>query len=361
MLIIAPSDIREEIAAEFTSAGVSFTALVLGKHGSGADGLLTLKIEIGKPTAHAAITMAAWLARNKSKRAAGYVLNDGKGKLIQSEIADLASPEVGLLLAQAHEILISKKKRSPSARRVNPSARLRTKLIDEARSTCPNPDCGKDGIGHLDAHHIDGNRNNTVEGNLIMLCKTCHGDADRQLISRDMVEFWKRLLVQGLHPHLDNPKRKKAQREAPIVDGVNNGHAAKNMSVHYHGVKPPAEKPGIGTIGASPPHRSYVRYLVKKYTDWRLKGITEMGDDRPFNPKAVWSVIENTLKFAPYKAGLESFETIVETLTDMIDRTPFGSLNRSKNKRNYHTFAEHKIIMTRRKNKNPPSEGNLDE
>ncbi|TSJ76762.1 HNH endonuclease signature motif containing protein [Rariglobus hedericola] len=361
MLIIAPLDLREEIAADFTLAGTQFTSVVLGKQGKEMDGMLTLRVEPGQSTARAAGILSSWLARNKSKRVATYTLINGMGQRTELEIADLAASDVGLLLAQAQEITISKKKRSPSARRVNPSARLRTKLIDEARSTCPNPDCGKDGIGHLDAHHIDGNRNNTVEGNLIMLCKTCHGDADRQLISRDMVEFWKRLLVQGLHPHLDNPKRKKAQREAPIVDGVNNGHAAKNMNVHYHGVKPPAEKPGIGTIGASPPHRSYVRYLVKKYTDWRLKGLTEMGDDRPFNPKAVWSVIENTLKFAPYKAGLESFETIVETLTDMIDRTPFGSLNQSKNKRNYHTFAEHKIIMTRRKNKNPPSEGNLDE
>jgi len=40
----------------------------------------------------------------------------------------------------------------------------------------PYPECGKEGVSRLDAHHIDGNRNNTVESNLIMLCKTCHDE-----------------------------------------------------------------------------------------------------------------------------------------------------------------------------------------
>jgi hypothetical protein len=128
------------------------------------------------------------------------------------------------------------------------------------------------------------------------------------------------------------------------------------MNLHYHGIKPPAEKPGDGTIGASPTHRAYVHYLGKRYVDWRVKGIAEMGDDRPFDPKAGWSVIQNTLKFAPYKAGVESFPTVVEVLSEMIDRTMFGSLNLSKHKRNYHDFEEHKQIMTRRKTKGSPTE-----
>jgi hypothetical protein len=349
MLIVAPAAIHEEIATHLEAARVQFTALILGKQGAGTDGVLSLKIDQGKPTAQAIGVLAGWLGKNRSKVTVTCAFTDGLGKRTDDEITDLAAGDVGLHLAQAQEIIIAKKRRTQAVRRVNPSTRLRTKLIDEARSTCPNPDCGKEGVGHLDAHHIDGNRANTVEGNLIMLCKTCHGDADRQLISRDMVEFWKRLLVQGLHPYLDNPKRRNPQPEAPIVEGVNHGHAARNMNLHYHGVRPPAEKPANGTIGGSPPHRDYVRYLVKKYSDWRIKSITEMGDDRPFNAKAVWPVVENTLKFAPYKAGLESFQTVVETVTGMIDRTLFGSLNRSKNQRNYHTFDEHKVLMTRRK------------
>lgn len=358
MIIIGPTDLREEVAADLELAAVPFTSLVLTADKRPGDGTITLLVESGQPTAQAARVLSLWLTRNKAKRTAAYVLTSSPGERTEISIGDPSALDVPLLLAQAKEVIVAKRKRGPLIKRVKPSARLRTKLLDEARSTCPNPECGKEGVGHLDAHHIDGNRSNTVEENLIMFCKTCHGDADAQLISRETVAFWKRLLVQGLHPFLDDPKRKKAEREAPVVEGTNTGHAARNMNLHYHGVRPPAEKPGPGTIGASPAHRGYVHYLGKKYIDWRVKGIEEIGDDRAFNPKEGWSVIQNTLKFAPYKAGMESFNTVVEVLTEMIDRTPFGSLNHSKKKRNYHDFEEHKKLMTRRKATSPAqSEG----
>lgn len=347
MLILSSDDLREELIAEFKIQHIALTPVVLASQQANlsATGLL---IESGLQTAFAAKALAAWLAKYKSKRAAQYTITNRFGKREEISLEDPSLPDLALILAQANEITILKRKRTRAPKRVNPSARLRIKLIDEVRSVCPNPSCGKSGVTYLQAHHIDGERSATTEDNLVMLCENCHGEADKHLISRDIVVFWKKLLRQGIHPYLDDPKRRLEKAPAPVVDGDNYGNAAQKMSFHYHGVKPkPIVNPG--TIETSPPHRAYVYYLGQKYIEWRKKSITEIGDKRPFNPKAAWSIIQSELGFAPYKAPLESFDTVQEVIKAMINRTPFGSYNTSINKRNYHTFDQHKNKMVRRK------------
>lgn len=120
------------------------------------------------------------------------------------------------------------------------------------------------------------------------------------------------------------------------------------MSVHYHDSSPKVA-PTPGTIEASPQHRAYVYYLCQKYIAWRKKGITEMGDDRPFDAKAAPSAIQNAVGFPLYKSGLESFQTIQDVVKGMIDQTVFGCYNTSEKRRNYHSFEEHQNKMVRRK------------
>ncbi len=358
MLILGSNDIRDELIAEFATHRIIATPLVLSAEQASLT-TVGILIEPGLQSAYAAKAIAVWLVKYKSKRSALYTITNSFGKREEISVIDPSLPELPFILAQATEITILKRKRVRSPKRINPPARLRTKLIDEVRSVCPNPNCGKSGVTYLQAHHIDGERSATTDDNLLMLCENCHGEADKHLISRDTVVFWKRLVRQGLHPYLDDPKRKIEKATAPVVDGNNYGHAAQRMSVHYHGVKrKPVANPG--TIETSPPHRAYVYYLGQKYIEWRKKGITEIGDERPFNPAAAWSVIQNELGFAPYKALLESFETVQEVIKAMIDRTPFGSYNTANNKRNYHTFDEHKAKMVRRRSKGAETPNKID-
>lgn len=356
MLILGSTEIQGAVADEFRRANVPYQTLMLAPQSAANGSVKALVVAIGTDTALAATALLAWFARNQRRLRIEILLMDGTRDRRQIQIESASGTETLLLLAQAREVVIEKrssKRNAPKSQRVKLPARLRTKLIDEVRSCCPNPKCGKKGVTPLEAHHIDGNPSRTVEENLLMLCANCHGEADRQLISRDEVTFWKHLLVQCHHPFLDAPNSRAAGQEAPVVDGPNFGHAARNLEVHYHGAKPTREKPGDGTIGADPKRRAYVRYLGQKYIEWRLKGTNELGDTREFNPKAAWSTIQNALGFAPYKAGIESFPTAVEVLTNMIDRTPFGSFNRSQGRRNYHSFEEHVGQMVRKKHQRP--------
>ena len=353
MLIFAPDNLRATLVEEFQRRRVPHAPWLLGLQSAGSGSVAALMVEVGAATAVATTAILAWWTQRRATVRLSIVLDDGRGQRQQLDVEASNPDTLPLLFAQAREVICEAKIRKPKApkiKRVKLPAALRTKLLDEVRSHCPNPACGKSGVRNLEAHHIDGNRSNTVETNLLMLCRNCHGEAHLQLISRDMVQFWKRLVTGGAHPFLDDPRRHAAPKtEAPVVEGVNRGHAARNMEVHYHDVKPPRERPGIGTIGDDPQRRDYVYYLGKKYIDWRLKSKTALNDDREFSPAAARNVIQQNLGFAPYKAGVESFATVVEVITGMIDRTPFGSLNRSKGIRNYHTFEEHQAKMTRRK------------
>lgn len=352
MLIFGPVDIQGEIADAFKTTNVPHEPLMLAPQNAGSGSICALMVAVGSATALATTALFAWFVQNRRRVKVSILIVDERQDRRHIEIESTDSAEIPFLLAQAREVTIEKrgrKRTTTTIKRVKLPALVRTNLIDEVRSCCPNPNCGKKGVRLLEAHHIDGNRSHTTAENLLMLCANCHGEADKQLISREEVKFWKVLLIQGHHPFLDAPNHRTTERKAPIVDGVNFGHAAQKMEVHYHGAKPPAAYPVAGTIEANSTHRAYVHYLGKRYIEWRLKGKSEMGDDREFNPDAAWSVIQNTLGFAPYKAGIESFPTVVEVITGMIDRTPFGSLNRSKRCRNYHSFDEHQKLMIRRK------------
>ena len=118
MLIVAPPAIHEEIANRLETARVQFTAVILGKQGVGTDGVLSLKINQGKPTAQAVGVLASWLGKNKSKVTVFCAFTDGLGKRVDDEITDLAASDVGLHLAQAQEITIAKKRRTQAVRRV---------------------------------------------------------------------------------------------------------------------------------------------------------------------------------------------------------------------------------------------------
>jgi len=104
--------------------------VILGKQGRGTDGALSLKIEPGKPTAHAAGILASWLGRNKSKRTAAYSLLEAAGTRIDSEITDLG--HLRLVFFWHKRMKSQLGKRSDLGRRLaSLLGKLRTKLIDE--------------------------------------------------------------------------------------------------------------------------------------------------------------------------------------------------------------------------------------
>lgn len=85
--------------------------------------------------------------------------------------------------------------------------------------------------------------------------------------------------------------------------------------------------------------RDYANYLVKRYIDWRKKGITQGIDRRRFAPGSASSILAKgfgSQTVLMIRAHL--FGDWVCEAQKKIDNTVWGKLNTH---RNYHTWKEH--------------------
>jgi hypothetical protein len=112
---------------------------------------------------------------------------------------------------------------------------------------------------------------------------------------------------------------------------------AHNITYKTTSKKSAAPQP-TDVIGANADMRSYIEYLVKRYIDWRKKGISSGKDKRPFHPSMIHQHIEKTFSSRTFLIKQSRFEALVGYLHSMIDGTINGQLNAY---RNYHTYVEH--------------------
>lgn len=70
-------------------------------------------------------------------------------------------------------------------RRKSLPAKMRSSLQKEINSACPI--CGNEDVEYFEAHHIDGDRSNTILANLLLLCSNCHSKITKGDISVDEV------------------------------------------------------------------------------------------------------------------------------------------------------------------------------
>lgn len=72
-------------------------------------------------------------------------------------------------------------------KRVNPTYRLKIRLIQETGGKCPF--CLFHDSGRLEFHHIDEDSSNTIFENLIAVCPNCHSSINEKVITQENVQL----------------------------------------------------------------------------------------------------------------------------------------------------------------------------
>jgi hypothetical protein len=226
--------------------------------------------------------------------------------------------------------------------------KLQNQVSDQCGYACANPKCRNPRSSRHQFHHIDENPENNVIGNLILLCAGCHSDHHQGTVSTSDILLWKRMAESG---YLPAPTMPTGQFQ-PLVH-ENHGIVGHNVHVEKFTVNAPSRKSGSapplpGTIGADADMRDYANYLVKRYIEWRKKGIAHGTDRRKFSPAAASSVLaqgfgSQTVLMIP----AHQFSEWVGAAQSKIDKTIWG---RNNVHRNYHTWDEH--LKTRHGTKN---------
>ena len=168
---------------------------------------------------------------------------------------------------------------------------LENQVRDQCGYACANPKCRRLNTSSHQIHHVDEDPSHSVLENLILLCANCHADHHNGIISEAEITTWKRMAQHGYLPlPAGSPSPK-----APIMRD-NFGVAAENMHVENLTVKSQKSKSGPtplipGTVGVNADMRDYANHLVKKYINWRKKGIASGTDRRSFSPGAASSIL----------------------------------------------------------------------
>jgi len=214
--------------------------------------------------------------------------------------------------ATLHSEFIMKKPRK------NPSLKLRHKLFDEVRGTCPNPECKtKSGVSTLEIHHIDHEPSNTEEHNLIALCSTCHTLAGKYLIPEAVIIGWKLSLVNRVHPRLGDETAADLAKPMKVIGAKRNifnatghtVHQAESMTFKYQTPKQPKRMPAPDSIAAHAAECGYIKELRKQYIRCRmLEG--QYDPKRAQHPTALQNAFKKAVGFDPLDAPIENFDTV---------------------------------------------------
>lgn len=257
-----------------------------------------------------------------------------------------------------------------------PSERDVKKLFALSMNQCAFPDCVspiftlKDEmvgeICHIKAKSRGGPRfdENQTEAerhsfdNLILLCRNHHKIVDDQP-QKHTVEWLKATKyehenngIKEITPEdarlarrlLDSYLSIEAHDEAQVMVNSPGGIQAKHVTIKTTRKTKPQIQP-VDSIGANSEMRAYIQYLVKRYVDWRLKGIKSGKDKRRFHPSMIHKWIERDFGDSTYYVLQVRFESLVEYLQELINGTIFGGFRKRSGERNYHSFEDHLKIL----------------
>ncbi len=212
---------------------------------------------------------------------------------------------------------------------------------EECGQACCNPDCRIWSTATHELHHIDEDPSNSVLENLVVLCSNCHSMVG-SIFSEAHIRYWKRMASSGHLPPQDGPKPKgKASPSLSMRD--NYGVAGANVNIEKMTVKQERKgksAPVPGTVGTDADMRTYADYLVKRYIEWRKKGISSGRDKRRFAPGSAHSILAEGFG-SPSSVFLiqqNRFQDWFRQAQNKIDGTIWG---RNNQHRNYHTWEEH--------------------
>jgi len=119
---------------------------------------------------------------------------------------------------------------------------------------------------------------------------------------------------------------------------------AKHVTIKTSKKRKPQIQP-VDSIGANSEMRAYIAYLVKKYVDWRVKGIESGKDKRRFHPSMIHQWIKRDFGDSTYYVSQKRFADLVNYLKGLIDGTIFGGHRKRNGENNYHSYEDHLKIL----------------
>jgi hypothetical protein len=215
-------------------------------------------------------------------------------------------------------------------------SQVQKKVYQEANSSCAF--CHEDKTELLEMHHITPRSENgsNKRSNLILVCRNCHSEIENGLISEKEVLKTKKLLQQNVH----QIGRKKNGHSVNIDGPVTDSYVANTINIQQDKNNKSKTKYPDGCIGANLQKKNYIRYLVKRYFDFR-EADKSFGRERKFNPAVLHKNIENKFKARTYFINENKFEELVEYLQNRIDRTILAKRNKSKGRKSYRSFESY--------------------
>lgn len=216
--------------------------------------------------------------------------------------------------------------------------KVRAELQREIASACPF--CDSTDVGHFEIHHIDENPSNNENGNLLLLCPTCHSKITKGDIP--VTEVFKKKISLIQNSLLNQPKTGKVITfngtvNAPVV-GDNNNVSIKNIR------KSTKQKYPEGCIGFETVKANYIGHLIQRYNEYKEYEVSK--------GKVNYAVFSSHLK-KQYKIGAtrtlynlptEKFEDLVSYIHSRINSTKLAKI-KGRGHKNYSTFEEYAAMQ----------------
>jgi len=196
------------------------------------------------------------------------------------------------------------------------SEKTKKKIYQECGMACPM--CGEDNINTFEIHHIQpyADSRNHDEGNLILLCSSCHAKVTTGEINENEVLRLKIALLNGKHQILNKAKEGNTVN---FSDSVNNGVVANNVEIKTQHKLVKLNAPQ-GTIASSINHRNYIKRLIDRYHEFK---VADVGKEN-MKYTILYGAITKEFGAKWDMVPLEKFDKLTEFLHKRIDNTILG-------------------------------------
>lgn len=205
---------------------------------------------------------------------------------------------------------------------------LERRLYQEVSNRCPI--CGNEDLSSLVIHHIipHAERAQHDADHMVVLCASCHARADRGEIPADA------LYAAKQQPRILKFPGATASHQ---VIGDNNMVAGRDLNVTIRGRsrrKVAAILPG--TVGTDPRRAGYLKYLAKRYNQFKEWEAGRGGMKHP----VIYVCYQREMKYGIDATPLPLFDTAVDWFQSRILRTKLGRILRARGQRVFSAFGE---------------------
>jgi endogenous inhibitor of DNA gyrase (YacG/DUF329 family) len=214
-------------------------------------------------------------------------------------------------------------------------AKIQKLLQKEINSRCPI--CGNEEVDHFQIHHIDEDRTNNEDKNLIMLCPICHSKVNKGDINKVEILNLKNKLILNYNkidkptPNCNIININSGIKESVIGNVINVG----NMNIK--GKTKPKMNYAEGTIGTDMFKKNYVKHLIDKYNDY-----TKDDNYKPnFSFAVIFKIINKQFGASCYNIPIIKFDDLCNFLQNKIRNTRLGRILNSRGQKLFSTFEEY--------------------